>query len=461
MKQLLQVVIVCLCMAMVISCRKESFIESKDALLTTSVDTLHFDTVFTTTGSITGSFKIFNQNDQKLRLSSVQLMGGNSSVFKMNLDGTAGTKFSNIEIAPNDSIYVFVSVAINSNTQNLPFVVQDSVRIDYNGNTRFVQLDAFGQNANFYRNRRITRDTTWNADLPFVLLGGLVVDSGKTLTIAKGCKIYAHADAPFIVNGTLVVNGEKEDSLRVRFQGDRLDELYRDFPGSWPGIFFSSSSISNVLNYAVIKNAYQGIRAELPARNSQPKVTLNECIIDNIYDAGILCLASSLTARNCLVTNCGNNIAIAAGGTYRFNHFTVVSIYNSYLQHKNPVLFVTDAISPMQSNPLDASFTNSIFYGEGGSVDNEIVVDKKLGSSTVVFSNILYKQKTDPAGVNFANSLRNQPPVFDTINVNNRAFNFRLRNGSPAINAATPGMNIDLDGLPRTNTPDIGCYEYH
>jgi hypothetical protein len=464
MKHFLQVFLVCLLIVSISACRKETFIESKDALLTTSVDTLHFDTVFTTTGSVTGSFKIFNQNDQKLRLSAVQLMGGSASPFKMNVDGTPGTNFSNVEIAPNDSMYVFVSVTINPSAANLPFIVQDSIRIDYNGNSQFVQLDAFGQNANFYRNRRVTRDTTWNAGLPFVILGGLDVDSGRTLTINKGCKIYSHADAPFIVNGTLKVNGEKEDSLRVTFQGDRLDQYYRDFPGSWPGIFFSSTSISNVLNYTIVRNAYRGITTELPARNSQTKVTLNQCVVDNIYDVGILCLASTLNATNCLVSNCGNNITLFAGGTYSFNHCTVASIYNLYLPHKNPVLFVTDAVSQTQSNQLNATFNNSIFYGEGGSVDNEIVVEKRLPASTITLNNVLYKQKTDPAGIVFQNSLRNQLPLFDSINVNNRTFNFRLRGSSPAVNKGTLGMTVDLDGLTRPNTsanpPDLGCYEY-
>jgi hypothetical protein len=57
-------------------------------------------------------------------------------------------------------------VTINPNANQLPFVVQDSIKIDYNGNTRFVQLDALGQNARFLRDRRVTSDTTWNNNLP-------------------------------------------------------------------------------------------------------------------------------------------------------------------------------------------------------------------------------------------------------------------------------------------------------
>jgi len=448
------------------SCSKTSFITSKDALVSTSADTLRFDTVFTTTGSVTHSFKIFNQNDQKLNISSVKLMGGPTSFFKMNVDGSPGTTFNNIEVAPNDSIYVFVTVTINPGASNLPFVVNDSVQVSYNGNNHFVQLEAYGQNANFIRSRRITTNTSWDNSLPYVILGGVLVDSNVTLNINKGCRIYAHADAPIIINGTLKVNGEKYDSTRVVFRGDRLDPDYKDFPGSWPGIYFGSSSRDNVLNFAIIKNAYQGIITQSHAAGSNYKVTLNECIIDNIYDAGILSVNSSISARNCLITNCGNNIAIAAGGTFSFNHCTVASYANAFLAHKNPVLFISN-MADGQSFALNASFKNSIFYGEGGAIDDEIVIDQKgTIAPTIFFDNILYKNKNDikPLPSNSIN-LKDQPPLFDSIDVGKRYFDFHLQLNSPAVNnGAASNVTIDLDGNLRgrlSGLPDIGCYEKH
>ncbi len=71
------------------SCKKESLITSPDANISISADTLHYDTVFTAVGSVTQSFKIVNENNQKLRLSSVKLMGGSFSSYKMNVDGIA------------------------------------------------------------------------------------------------------------------------------------------------------------------------------------------------------------------------------------------------------------------------------------------------------------------------------------------------------------------------------------
>src|SRR6266404_1232777 len=182
------------------ACKKDSFITSPDAQVTITVDSLKYDTVFTTAGSITQSFKIINENNQKLKISSVKLMGGSSSAYKINADGFTGPEIDNLEIAANDSIYVFVSVVINQNAKNLPFIIQDSIKVNYNGTDRWVQLEAWGQNAHFFRNKEISANETWIDDLPYVILGSLYIDPGKVLTIDKGCRIYVHADAPVIVD---------------------------------------------------------------------------------------------------------------------------------------------------------------------------------------------------------------------------------------------------------------------
>ena len=459
-----RLLLICLTVVLLASCRKNEFTESPEARVTTTVDSLHFDTVFTTTGSFTQAFKIVNKNEQGVRLSSVRLMGGNASPFRINVDGTAGPQVNDIEIRDNDSVYVFVTVSIDPSSSTLPFVVQDSIEITYNGNRQLVQLDAWGQNARFFRAREITANEVWNNDLPYVIVGGLAVDTGVTLTINKGCRIYMHADAPFIVDGTLRVNGEKWDSTRVVFTGDRLDDPYRDFPASHPGIYFTGSSINSVLNYAVIKNAYQGIVADRPASNGTPKVTLNEVIVDNAYETGILGHNSSITARNLLVSNCGRNLYLVNGGTYNFTHATVVSYSNSYVQHKEPVLIATDFINQTDApKPLNATFRNCIFWGEGGLVENEVVVSaKNPGASRVVFEGVLWKVKTAPtAPASVVGTPLTSAPLFDSINFSRRIFDYRLKAGSPGINAGTPaGVTLDLDGAPRpVGLPDLGAYE--
>jgi hypothetical protein len=76
---------------------------------------------------------------------------------------------NDIEVAGKDSAYIFVTVSINPSAANLPFIVRDSIALNYNGNTHYVQLDAFGQNARFFRNLTITGNETWNKELPYVI----------------------------------------------------------------------------------------------------------------------------------------------------------------------------------------------------------------------------------------------------------------------------------------------------
>lgn len=459
------VVAILLTVLLIASCTKDSFITGSNAVLATSADSLHFDTVFTSTGSVTQFFRIYNQNDRKLRLSDVSLGGGAQSFFRINVDGTPGPAVKDIEIEANDSIYVFVTVKIDPTAVDLPFIVQDSVHIAYNGNERWVQLEAWGQNAHFLRSALITGNVTFTNTKPYVITGGLLVDANARLTIEKGCRIYVHADAPIIVDGTLLVKGEPYDSTRVIFKGDRRDDPYRDFPGGWPGIYFRETSKDNVLQYAVIQNAYQGIATEKPSVNANSKVTLNECIIDNCYDAGIIGVQSSIRARNCLVSNCGQNVLLAYGGVYDFTHCTLAAYSNSFILHKDPVLratnYVKDGNNILTGN-LNASFTNCIFWGENGITEDEVIVDKQ-GNTTfnVNFSNCLWKVKNNPANSTSANIIANVTPAFDSIDTQKRYYDFRLKEESPAINKGiTTGIVTDLDGRNRNvGLPDLGCYE--
>lgn len=447
-----------------LSCKKESFITSSGASLSTSADTLSFDTVFTTTGSITQSFKIFNNNNQKLRLSQVKLSGGSASPFKINVDGISATQVNDIEINANDSIYVFVQVNVNPSSATLPFILSDSIQIDFNGNKKLVQLQAYGQNAIFLKRVRLKGNLTWSNTLPYVILGDVQVDSNATLNISAGTKIFLHADAPFLVDGSLMANGTKDNP--VIFSGDRLDAAYKGLPASWPGIYFRTTSKNNFLKHTIIKNAYQGIIAQGFSVTSNPKLTLSQCIIDNIYDAGILGRNTNIYADNCLVSNCGSNILLSLGGDYRFVNCTAASYSNNFISHKNPVLQISNFITQGGGNltaPLKSTFTNCIFWGEGGPVDNEITVNKQGAYPFLVtFDHVLYKAKNEIANATFITSIKNSPPLFDSINVSKNIYDFHFTKSptAPAINAgAITSFPYDLDDKLRHATPDIGCYE--
>jgi len=446
------------------SCKKDLFNTSPEATLTTNIDTLSFDTVFTTVGSITQSFKIFNTNNEKLRLSYVKLSAGNLSPFKMNVDGISGAEVDNVEINANDSIYVFVQVNADPSDSTLPFILRDSIEVAFNGNKKIVQLEAYGQNAVFLKNKKLTGNITWNKKLPYVIVGGIQIDTNAILNISAGTKIYLHADAPFLVDGTLKATGTKNEP--VVFSGDRLDVDYKDLPASWPGIYFRGSSKNNSLKHTIIKNAYQGIIAQNLSTTSSPKVTISQCILDNIYDAGVLGINTNINADNCLISNCGSNIQLRLGGDYRFINCTVASFGNNLIAHESPVLQITNSLSQngnVYTSALKAFFQNCIFWGEGGTVENEIEIDKEGGNPfSVTFDHSLYKATNQIENASFASCIKNENPQFDSINVFKNIFDFHFTNhpASPAIDAGAPTSFLyDLDDKKREALPDIGCYE--
>lgn len=440
------------------ACRKETFTTSKDALLSTSADTLHFDTVFTTTGSVTQWIKIFNYNNKSIKVATVKT-GSSTSPFKINVDGTPGPLVQNITIAANDSAYVFVSVSINPDGTNLPFVVRDSLLIEYNGNTKKVQLEAYGQNAHFLRRHVVMGTETWTADKPYVILDGLLVAQNAQLNITKGCRIYTNAKASFIVDGTLNVQGEKWDSTRVIFTGDRLDLPYRNFPGSWPGIVFTPKSSNNLIEYATLKNAREGVTVQGPS--AAAKLTLLQTIIDNALNTGILANNSSINAQNVLVSNCGKNIVLSQGGNYNFTHCTIAAFSNPFILHKDPLVTISNSTGQNTGNALSALFTNCIVWTENNNLVAEEVSATKTGTSpfNITFDNVLWPLVT-PANIT-ATGVVTANPMFVSTGGTEKLYDFHLKENSPALNKGkqTP-LTLDLDGNRRpVGLPDLGAYE--
>ncbi len=443
-----------LCVAIFGSCTKDQFITGKNAFLITSDTAIHFDTVFTSAGSITKQLKIFNINEQKLRISNLQLVGGANSVFKINVNGTPGTGFSNLEMEGGDSLYVFVSVNIDPGAAVLPFLVEDSIRIEYNGNVQFVKLDAFGQNAHFLRSTVLSQNTTWKADLPYVLLDTFAVAAGATLTIEKGARIYCHANTPFTVAGSLQVNGTSDSAGRVTFQNDRLDAPYKDQPGTWEGLYFSPNSTGNLLNYTTIRNALHGVAAD-----SKSNVQLNGCRIENCAGEALAGYNATVSAVNCLFANSSYNVYCTAGGNYTFTHCTIAAFSTRYLYHQYPgITFANVDANSLERHPLQAVVSNSIIYGEDGLVADEVEILNETGTSfNISFENTLYKSPGENESVSYVNCLSGAYPQFQTIDTENNVFDFHLSEGSPCIDAGSAsGITSDLDGRVRKRNTGHG-----
>jgi len=134
------------------SCRDDFETEPNFGSLEFSKDTVYLDTVFTDIGSSTYSFKVYNRGSQDINIPNIQLNQGESSNFRLNVDGVAGKSISNINVLAKDSIFVFVEVTadIQDLSQNeVSFLYSDQINFDSGVNLQQVELVTLVQDAIF------------------------------------------------------------------------------------------------------------------------------------------------------------------------------------------------------------------------------------------------------------------------------------------------------------------------
>ena len=71
-----------------VGCSDENISSNPNYKLSFSRDSLSFDTVFSTIGSTTSGFAIYNRNSKEVSISSITLTNGATTGFHMVVDGT-------------------------------------------------------------------------------------------------------------------------------------------------------------------------------------------------------------------------------------------------------------------------------------------------------------------------------------------------------------------------------------
>lgn len=457
------------------SCKKDKIITDASAKLEFSSDTILFDTVFTTVGSTTKQLIVHNNYNGKIVISDIRLAGGNSSPFRINIDGVNTTEASDIEIEPNDSLYIFIKVTVDPNNSNSPLVISDSILFETNGNLQQVQLVAWGQDA-YYQTPDvyiqgfppysvIACDAVWKNDKPHVIYGYAVVDSACTLTIEEGTQVYLHNNAILWVyrDGSLKVKGTLGNP--VVFQGDRLEAYYKNVPGQWGRIWIMRGS-ENSIDHAIIKNGIVGIHVDTLADNcNQPALKISNTIIENMSAAGMLLQGTWVQAENCVVANCGEYAVILnIGGEYDFKHCTIGN-YWTYNTRQTQSLVLNNWYKDVNENIQHrnltrAYFGNCIIYGN---ITEEILLDSLSGAQFKYnFDHCLLKTIISTGDANhFSNCLVNSDPVFADPASND----YSLSSSSSAIDKGLMSianeMPFDILRHNRTNdaAPDLGAYE--
>lgn len=469
----------------VLSCKPVD--ETRPTEFELSTDTLMFDTVFTTIGSSTQIFKVYNNNNVAMTLDEVFVCGGSNSSYSINVDGTPGD-VTNVEIPPHDSIFVFAKVRIDPTNINTPLVVEDSICFSVEDNRKYVKLVAWGQDANYivadtYLNDNITykvvagenESTVWTNEKPYVIYGWAVVDSTGSLTINQGTKVCFHSGGGLWIykGGNLKVLGTESD--RVVFEGDRTEPEWDDEAGQWDRIWINEGAENNEIHYAIIKNGFIGIQTETLQEPMGGILLLDNVEIYNMSGYGIYSVFYGIIGANSIVGDCSAYLmALTLGGYYDFRNCTFANFASSREDASSVYInnYALDSLNAEHPFNLEqAFFGNCIIYG---SRDNEVFIDKASSDDylfNLSFKNSLMRISNDNLETIQQYSedcIYSGYPVFRNFST----YNYHIDgSASPVVNKGSrdvinesllPIYN-DHDNVSRINdeAPDIGAFEYN
>lgn len=486
------------------SCKPtDDFNTGSDVMLGFSVDTLHFDTVFTELGSATRILKIYNREKKDIKISKISIQNESTNFYKINVDGIPGNVATDIEIAGNDSMYIFAEVTIDPNQplSNSPFVIEDYLVFEINGNTQKVLLEAWGQNANYFPDRfngGERFDTLCSGgsfvitnEKPWVFYGTIVFNACNVI-VEEGARIHVHGGIVptfdqdsmrtfyndgriiFANQSRLTVNGTEDNP--VIMQGDRLEESFGEISGQWFGILLVDETKNHDIKYLELKNSIVGIYAD-----SSVDVTIENSKIHNTSNAGLIGIHANINATNCLFYNNGSNaVRFLYGGDYNFTYCTLASygVDAPALSMTNLLCGSDDPLgcSPCFEYRLIANFKNSIIFGsrrdEISMVNGDACVEGLSSEMNYFFEDCIVRVDELLEQEGFENffdrcnpcqNADNNDAVFEEPNEDIYYLD-TLSIAEMKANSINPvSIPFDLDGNDRGvggELPDVGCYEY-
>ena len=442
-----------------------------------SVDTVRFDTVFSSTGSTTQILKLYNPTSEAIRLRSVSFADGR--FFRVNIDGeTDLSRMAGFEIGSQDSMFVFLKVFVDPTDSNTPVLISDRLIIQTDVRHEIL-LEAYGQDVTILDRLHITSDTTL-ADLkPYLVRHYLVVDSGNRLTIAKGTTFFMGDSAQLVVRGELTIAGTLQEP--VVFRGSRTYHIYDKVPydyvsGLWGGIYIidhDGKHLQHQLDYVDIHGANVGLYCLAADKKQLPQISVTNSRIHNHSMYGIAMQNFDSEIVNTEVSNCASYCVYLAGGTHRLVHNTIASYFNSSSVVLHSV--ARDNVSALFVNNLSKNnartvlqLTNCIVAGLRQQNFTIATPMPQLYSGTFC-NNCLRSDSVDYIQYIDNYFLKSQDTLFvNTYFDRNKElyYDFRLDSASVARNIADTttarlypidrlGHNRFADGM-----PDAGCYEW-
>jgi hypothetical protein len=426
------------------------------------------DTVFSTIRSETYALKVYNQQDEDVNIPEIYLEKGADSQFKINVDGIPGgdsnnNHFQNIPIRAKDSIYIFIEIAPGAISTGEALADEDLI-FNTIGHTQKVKLLSLIEDADFYFSttgtKEISSDLIWDNTKSKVIYGDLKFTNGAKLTIEEGTKVYFHKNAGLIIDegGELHINGSLNKEVTLR--GDRHDTKYDSLPANWNQVYLASGAYADV-NYAIVRGGNHAFYLETDAQ-----LDISNTKIYNFLYSGIYSIGGKVTGKNLAINNCGTaDLLLEYGGTYDFTHCSFANYWNLTLGAGYSVYLSNAYQSPQGEvyKNLTAVFKNCIFWTRSA---DSIYLDKHNDASfSYTFDTNLIKNSAKGIPIDgdpgFVDILLNEDPLFYKTWFSNTLLS--LKPESPALGKANPTYaNLvpqDINGISRTNNPDLGAYQ--
>ena len=461
------------------ACTDELISENPDYKLEFSTDTLSFDTLFSTFGSTTEKIMVYNRNKRAVKISKIELAGGQNSLFRLNVDGLRNPDYSfhDIEIKANDSLYIFVEVTVSLHNSDAPVLVSDSIVFVTNENIQRVRLEAYGQDVILWKKKLILNDTVLSAARPYLVDDYLAIDSAKTLTLPAGCRIYFRNNANLLVYGNLIANGTFENPVYLR--GDRLDEVkfldpvpYNHVAGQWGGVYLLWNRGQHRLNHVRITSGYVGLYAPNGDRTQLPDIQITNSLIHNFLLYGVVAQNANLKIHNSEVSNTGSYTLCLSGGSHEILQSSIVNYYNSGAgapssRDKFPAVMM---MGLTRSAAMKTVFRNSVI---SGSLETELsIASRFMPYIDAEFSNNFIRRKIPYELTQFVQNKwyeRSDSMLFKSPRYTvtpKQYFNFMPDSLSSLRGLADPVLAsqfpLDLNGNNRLadGKPDAGAYEW-
>jgi hypothetical protein len=232
----------------------------------------------------------------------------------------------------------------------------------------------------------------------------------------------------------------------------------QDIPGQWDRIWINEGSEGNDIDYAIIKNGFIGVQADLLLTDTLRRLRLTNTIIRNMSKWGLYGVAAHIYGGNNIISNCKEYCGyFVLGGRYTFIHNTFANYWTNDSRTTAAVLI--NNYYDNQAVPMDTcTFANSIIYGNAV---NELDLDILQATGPLqpqhLFENCVIKSGNSDDGVHFIGNRYGQDPGFTNV----AGYNFTLNNSDnakdfTASSAKTYANKFPFDILGKARLTPIG-----